>query len=95
MSGGLALARLRLDRRWPKCRRCRSGRNNLRSRCTAHPGPRTGNRRLARQRKPNATKNTDLNRPSLELKSIKDTVEVRYLDAGLARQTYNCTVDAL
>ena len=29
------------------------------------------------------------------LESLDDKVEVRYLDAALARQTYNCAVDAL
>ena len=38
---------------------------------------------------------TDVAISLFELKSITDTVEVRYLDAGLSRQTYNCTVDAL
>jgi hypothetical protein len=44
--GGLALAHLRVDRRRPKYQGCRSGGNNPYSRCTGHPGPRTGNRRL-------------------------------------------------
>lgn len=38
---------------------------------------------------------TDLNISLFALDSEDDKVEVRYLDAALARQTYNCSVEAL
>jgi hypothetical protein len=38
---------------------------------------------------------TNLNISLFALASQQDKVEIRYLDAALANQTYNCTVDAL